>query len=300
MGLDSKLPSTASLRVFSAVARSGSTVRAAEGVGLTQSAVSKQVRLLEEALGCTLFERAPNGLVLTEAGSIYRPYAEAALEQMARGRRRLAERGALRRPVRLHMLAIVGERWLMARFPDFTAAHPDIDVQFTHYVSENETEEPDIDIRHGDGHWPDHEARYLFGREMAFVGAPAFLERHDGLARPGDVQTLTLLQHFQMPAYWAEFTEAHGLRGAVPAHTIRYGYLSVIVKAAVAGLGFALVPRCFIREELESGTLAELAHLRFESGSGYWLTHPKDALRRREVKLLADWLEREAAEFVAQ
>ncbi len=148
---DSKLPSTASLRVFAAVARSGSTVRAAEEVGLTQSAVSKQVRLLEEALGCTLFDRSPTGLVLTEDGSIYRPYAESALEQMARGRRRLGERGAARRPVRLHMLAIVGERWLMARFPDFTAAHPDIDVQFTHYVSENETEEPDIDIRHGEG-----------------------------------------------------------------------------------------------------------------------------------------------------
>ncbi len=64
----------------------------------------------------------------------------------------------------------------------------------------------------------------------------------------------------------AEFTEAHGLRGAVPAHTIRYGYLSVIVKAAVAGLGFALVPRCFVREELLDRSLLELPELRFESG----------------------------------
>ena len=298
MGPDSKLPSTASLRVFAAVARSGSTVRAAEEVGLTQSAVSKQVRLLEEALGCKLFERAPTGLVLTEEGSIYRPYAESALEQMARGRRRLGERGAARRPVRLHMLAIVGERWLMARFPDFTAAHPDIDVQFTHYVSENEAEEPDIDIRHGDGNWPHHEAHYLFGREMAFVCAPAFLDRRDGLVGPADVQKLTLLQHFQMPAYWAEFTEAHDLRGAVPAHTIRYGYLSVIVKAAVAGLGFALVPRCFVREELRDHALVELPHLRFDSGSGYWLTRP-EGTRRREVAALADWLSMEAARFAS-
>jgi DNA-binding transcriptional LysR family regulator len=298
MAPDGRLPSTVSLRVFAAVARSGSTVRAAEAVGLTQSAVSKQVRLLEEALGCTLFERAPSGLLLTEEGRIYRPYAEAALEQLARGRRRLDERGFARRPVRLHMLAIVGERWLMARFPDFTANHPDIDVQFTHYVSENETEEPDIDIRHGDGHWPDHESSYLFGREMAFVCAPAFLDRHDGLVRPADVQKATLLQHFQMPAYWAEFTEAHGLRGAVPAHTIRYGYLSVIVKAAVAGLGFALVPRCFVRDEMRDGSLAELPHLRFDSGSGYWVTRRKGG-KRRDVDVLADWLRKEAARFAA-
>ncbi|MCX7325695.1 MAG: LysR substrate-binding domain-containing protein [Hyphomicrobiales bacterium] len=230
---------------------------------------------------------------------IFRPYAEAALEQIARGRRRLAERQGARRPVRLHMLAIVGERWLMARFPDFSAAHWDIDVQFTHFVSEHETEEPDLDIRHGDGVWAGHRSVYLFGREMAFVCAPALLDRHGGALGAGDVQRLTMLQHFQMPAYWAEFTEAHGLRGAVPAHTIRYGYMSVIVKAAVAGLGFALLPRCFIRDELGDGSLAELEALRFISGTGYWLTQPEGGPDRREVDVLSSWLRQQASVFAA-
>jgi LysR family transcriptional regulator, glycine cleavage system transcriptional activator len=244
-----------------------------------------------------LFERTPQGLLLTEAGELYRPYAEAALEQLARGSRRLAERTGTPRPVRLHMLAIVGERWLMQRFPDFTAIHPDIDVQFTHYVNENEIEEPDIDIRHGDGHWPGYSTMYLFGREMAFVCSPLLLERHGPALAPQDVQKLTLLQHFQMPAYWAEFTEAHGMRGAVPAHTIRYGYMSVIVKAAVAGLGVALVPRCFLGEELSTGALVELSDMRFESASGYWLARPEHHGQRREVDLLADWLMTESVTF---
>jgi LysR family transcriptional regulator, glycine cleavage system transcriptional activator len=295
--MEARLPSTGSLRVFVEAARLGSTMQASDAVHLSQSAVSKQIKLLEEVLGATLFTRTPQGLVLTEQGMIFRPYAEAALEQIARGRRRLAERHGERRPVRLHMLAIVGERWLMARFPEFNAAHPDIDVQFTHYVSENETEEPDLDIRHGDGAWPGHEARYLFGREMAFVCAPSFLERHGGALSAADMQRLTMLQHFQMPAYWAEFTEAHGVRGTVPAHTIRYGYMSVIVKAAVAGLGFALMPRCFIREELSDGTLCELSHLRFNSASGYWLTRPEDGGARPEVDVLAAWLRQQADAF---
>jgi DNA-binding transcriptional LysR family regulator len=295
--VESRFPSMASLRVFIEAARLGSVTQAADVVHLTQSAVSKQIKLLEDVLGATLFTRTPQGLVLTEPGMIFRPYAEAAMEQIARGRRRLAERQSAHQPVRLHMLAIVGERWLMARFPAFNADFPQIDVQFTHYVSEHQTEEPDLDIRHGDGLWPGQAADYLFGREMAFVCSPAFLERCGGTLAAGDVQRLTMLQHFQMPTYWAEFTEAHHLRGAVPAHTIRYGYMSVIVKAAVAGLGFALMPRCFIREELGDGSLIELEPLRFESATGYWLTRPEDGPVRHEVTVLADWLIAEAEMF---
>ena len=76
------LPSVPAVRAFLAVARLGSTARAAEAVHLTQSAVSKQVRTLEAQLGVTLLERGPQGAKLTEAGAIYRPYAEAALEQL--------------------------------------------------------------------------------------------------------------------------------------------------------------------------------------------------------------------------
>jgi LysR family transcriptional regulator, glycine cleavage system transcriptional activator len=269
MRAETRLPSMGSLRVFASVAQLGSTTRAAAKVNLTQSAVSKQVQLLEEHLGCALFERTPQGLVLSEAGELYRPYAEAALEQLARGKRRLEERTAGAAPVRLHMPAIVGERWLMQRFPDFAEGHADIDVQFTNYVSENESEEPDIQVLHGTGVWHGRTSHYLFGRDIVLVVAPKVLDRLGGSIAVSDVQGLTLLQHFQVPAYWAEFTEAHDMRGAVPARTIRYGYLSVIIRAAVAGLGIALVPHCFVSEELDAGVLINPGSLRFRSASGY-------------------------------
>lgn len=292
-------PSTTALRVFLAVAEHGSTARAAIAVNLTQSAVSKQIQALEEHLATALFERGPAGLKLTEAGLIYRPYADAAIEQMERGARRLAERAALGRPIRLHMLAIVGERWLMERFPVFAQAHPGIDVQFTNFVSENETEDPDIDIVHGTGPWPEREAHYLFGRQVALVAAPSLLERMGGFARPADIQKMTLLQHFQMPAYWAEFTETHGLRGAVPAHTVRYGYYSVIIRAAVAGLGVALAPRCFVAEELASGALVNPLGLGFESAAGCWLTLKAARESQPGFDELVAWLREEAGLFEA-
>jgi LysR family glycine cleavage system transcriptional activator len=295
--VNTALPSLNAVRVFLAVARLGSTARAAEAVHLTQSAVSKQVQALEEHLGLMLFERSAQGLRLTEAGAIYRPYAEAALEQLQRGARRLVERRGRPEPIRLHMIAIVGERWLMRRFPHFAATHPDIDVQFTHYVSENETEDVDIDIRFGAGPWPGFDLHYLFGREIALVAAPSYIARVGGLARVADIQQLTLLQHFQMPALWAEFTELHGLRGAVPAHTIRYGYLSVIIEAAAAGLGAALVPRCFVRDELATGRLINPQGLDFESTSGCWLMLPTEKKRSPDLMTLTNWLISEAMTF---
>lgn len=291
------LPSTTALRAFLAVARWGSTAQAAREVNLTQSAVSKQIQTLEEHLGTTLFERSPTGLKPTDAGALYRPYAEAAIEQIERGARRLAERAALSRPIRLHMLAIVGERWLMERFPHFAEAHPGIDVQFTNFVSEVDIEEADLDIVHGVGPWPGRDSHYLFGREVALVAAPSLLERMGGFARPADIQTMTLLQHFQMPAYWAEFTEAHGLRGAVPAHTVRYGYYSVIIRAAVAGLGLALTPRCFVTEELASGALVNPLGLGFESAAGCWLTVNPQSRQSADRDALLAWLKAEARDF---
>jgi LysR family transcriptional regulator, glycine cleavage system transcriptional activator len=290
MQLPAAPPATQSLRTFLAVARAGSTSKAARIVHLTQSAVSKQVQTLEESLCVKLFEREPQGLRLTEAGAIYLPYAEAALEQLARGAQRLAERTDRPRPLRLHMPAIVAERWLMPLFPAFSAEHPQIDVQFTHYVSERDSEEPDIDIIHGAGPWHGREAAYLFGRDIALVASPGLLDRMGGFSGPADIQGMTLLQHFQMPSLWAEFTEAHGLRGAVPAHTIRYGYLSVVIRAAALGLGVALLPRCFVMPEIRSGELVNPLALGHRSASSYVMKQRQGANFAQSLQLLTNWL----------
>jgi LysR family transcriptional regulator, glycine cleavage system transcriptional activator len=291
------MPSTTSIRVFLAVATEGSTSRAAVKVNLTQSAVSKQLLGLEATLGVALFERSAQGLKLTEAGAVFMPYAEIAIEQIAKAMDHVAERRNVAQPVRLHMVAIVGERWLMDRFPDFAAAHPGIDVQFTNFVSETATEDPDLTIWHGTAPKDDGESHYLFGRNVSLVASPGFLEKSGSVSSPADVQRLTYLQHFQMPSFWAELTETTGMRGALPARVVRYGYFSVIIKAAVAGLGIALVPTCFIREELAGGRLVRALDLSFESASGCWLTVTRTRTAPCGLDAFANWLKLEAKRF---
>jgi DNA-binding transcriptional LysR family regulator len=290
-----RLPTTAALQLLLAVAERGSTAAAARASNLTQSAVSKRLKALETAVGMPLFRRTGRGLALTHAGEVYLPYARAALEQMAVGKVRVREAAAARRPIRLHMQAILGERWLLDRFPAFAQRHPDIDVQFTNFISEDAAEAPDIDLRYGNGDWADSRVDYLMGTRVALVASPGYLARIGGIASARDVQRATLLQHFQMPGLWAEFTEGHGLRGAVPAHTVRYGYMSLIVRSACAGLGVGLVARCFVREELAAGTLVVPAGLEIDSGSAYYVVRAKEAAPG--VETLCRWILAEARAF---
>ena len=101
-----------------------------------------------------------------------------------------------------------------------------------------------------------------------------------GFHRAADIQKMTLLQHFQMPASWAEFTETHGLRGAVPAHTVRYGYYSVIIRAAVAGLGVALPRAATWRRSWPRARWSTRSDLGFASATGCWLTLARDKPHR--------------------
>lgn len=292
-----RLPTTASLRLLLAVAERGSTAAAARAENLTQSAVSKRLKSLESAVGMALFRRTGRGLTLTHAGEVYLPYARIALEQIEIGKVRVRESAGATRPIRLHLQAILGERWLLDRFPDFMARHPELDVQFTHFVSEDAAATPDVDLRYGDGDWADARAEYLMGKRVALVASPGYLARIGGIAGPRDIQRVTLLQHFQSPQVWAEFAEAHGMRGVLPAHTVRYGFTSLILRAAVTGLGVGLVPLCFVREELADGRLVVPAGLTATGAFAYYLARPRERAPVPGLDALCRWIVAEARAF---
>ena len=295
--MSARPPSTAALQLLLAVAERGSTAAAGRALNLTQSAVSKRLKALEAAVGTPLFRRTGRGLALTHAGEVYLPYARGALEQIEIGKLRVREAASPHRPIRLHMQAILGERWLLDRFPEFVARHPDLDVQFTHFVSEDVSEAPDIDLRYGDGDWADQRVDYLMGRRVGLVAAPSYLARLGEVGKVRDLQRATLLQHFQSPHLWPEFTEAHGARGLLPAHTVRYGFTSLIVRAAVTGLGVGLVPLCFVREELADKRLVVPAGLTVDSAWAYYLARPKDRAAAPGVDALRNWIVQQARAF---
>ncbi|RDI59995.1 LysR substrate-binding domain-containing protein [Microvirga subterranea] len=279
-----------SLRVLLAVAEHGTASGAAEAVNLTQSAVSKHLRALEETMGATFFTRGSRGLVPTEAGRIYIKHARTALAELETAGVRISALKASPWSVRLHVLPIIGDRWLLPRFSRFAEQYPDIDVQFTSFVTADTTEAADGTFRFGEGHWPGQRADYLFGRDVALVGAAPLLARMGGLETAADVGRYTVLDHFQTPLRWSEFGAAHGIDGFEPAHTIRFGFYSLVIRAAISGQGLALVPRRLVQEELVSGRLVNPAGLGFKSRNAYWFTVPEDRPVRPGLEAFHRWL----------
>lgn len=288
------LPSTRGLRAFLAVLGTGSTVEAARGLNMTQSAVSKQIATLEAGLRTPLFTRSAGGLVPTEAARLYEPHARIAIETLVEGAERLEEGRSGPRPLLLRILPIIGERWLTDRFPDFEARFPELEVQFTNQLSGETARPADAEFRHGEGDWPDARSLYLFGRDHILVASPVLLRALD-VKTVKDIARLTLLQHFQTPGLWEAFCAARGHTQLSPRRVVRYGFMSLVISAAVSGSGVALVPRVFVTQDLAAGRLVNLSNEAFESTHGYWLCLSNRPTPHPGLAAFTDWVLAEAA-----
>jgi DNA-binding transcriptional LysR family regulator len=206
------LPSLSALEFFDAAARHLSFTRAARELSVTQSAVSRQIRALEDYLGRPLFRRVKQRLVLTEPGEAYAiavrdllHRAEAAtLELMAYGS------GGL---LTVALLPTFGSRWLIPRLGDFTARHPDLQLNLVTQVRPFEFAGSDVDvaIHFGSDVWPGAVCHRLMGEEIIPVAAPSLLGNRPSVARPEDVARYTLLQHTTRPQAWQEWLHEVGV-----------------------------------------------------------------------------------------
>jgi LysR family transcriptional regulator, glycine cleavage system transcriptional activator len=283
-------PSTRALQVIVTIAEHGSTTACAKALNMTQSAVSKQLLTLEQLAGVPLFMRTPYGLSTTEAGRIYVTEARTALGAMENAVLRVAVLGSSPNAIKLHILPIMGDRWVIPRFASFAEAHPEIDVELSTFANNELINQADAAFRFGEGDWPGQSNHYLFGREVALVGAPHFLARLGGVERPVDISRFPLLDHKHTPLRWSEFAQAHGIEDFVPDRITHFGFYALVIRAAIAGQGLALVPRGLIADELENGKLANPKGLGFVSRHAYWLTCPLDRPQRPAMQTFLDWL----------
>jgi LysR family transcriptional regulator, glycine cleavage system transcriptional activator len=296
------LPSTTMLRIFESTARHLSFTRAADELFLTQSAISKQVKALEDQLGRSLFIRTNRGLALTPVGESYCREIAPVLAALERATERVVDCAGLSK-LTLHVFATLGERWLLDRFPSFASAHPAVEVQFTAMLSSDGSKQSEIDgdFRFGGGLWQGNVADYLFGREMLLVGSPALLKRLGDMKTPFDVLRFPWLQHFQVPHAWDELLESvpdlseAAKSGPVPQASM-YEFYNVLIRAAVAGLGLALVPRVWVRQELASGQLLNPLCLGVTSKYGYYFVVPEHKVELPAVDAFRKWLQQEAAQ----
>ncbi|MEI2418095.1 LysR substrate-binding domain-containing protein [Orrella sp. JC864] len=293
--------SLATLQVFVAVARLGSFTRAAESVHLTQSAVSKHIALLEDNLGVPLLTRA-GGVALTEPGRQFLQAVEPALEQILRAAERIASPPIEQQMVSLLAPPAVLQFWLISLLPRFAREHPEIDLRLTPRLLSTPSSRLDLDaeIRFGSGMWQGVRARYLFGREMCVVAAPALLAAHR-IAEPADLHAVRRLSHVLYPSAWSEWSQAMGAGLELPPAGQAYDHYSVMIEALHAQLGVGIVPRLLVRKHLASGELAAPFDEVMVGSSGYYLVlRDGDGQAPAALRTVGDWLKARADELVQE
>ncbi|MBV7541512.1 LysR substrate-binding domain-containing protein [Acidovorax sp. sic0104] len=285
------------LRAFSTVARFGSVSRAADALHLTQSAVSKQVKELEGWVGVMLFERSRKRLALTPAGERYEKAVRSVLAQLEAATLELITSDDGGGALHLSSLPTFGAKWLIPRLPQFQQQHPQVTLHFVPYVHSYDFERPELDcsILFGEGHWPGAHAHYLTGNDVALI-APRTRVADWALHSPRDLARHTLLRHVTVPDAWLRWSETHGVQGLVdPLAGPQFDQFQTMIRAVMAGMGLALVPRCLVQDEITAGLVREpLAEqpLRggYQSDMGYWFCYPEGRTQLHALQCFLRWL----------
>lgn len=294
------LPSLDLLRGFEAAARNLSFTRAAAELFVTQSAVSRQVKSIEDQLGAALFVRRHRALLLTEAGhDLYRATAQA-LRQITDAAARIRERSSGRT---LTVTATVGftSLWLIPRLADFRSERPDIDIRISanNQMLDLEREGIEVAIRYCMPKAAPQGAVRLFGEVVLPVCSPKRVTRAAPLAAPGDLRHHVLL-HYERPEgvtpwlSWTVWLETMQLPGLKTAGSLRFSQYDQTIQAAIDGQGVALGTSPLVRQLIRQGKLIAPLEKRFETLRAYYLVTSARAAGRPEVKDFSAWLLRQA------
>ncbi|NOW44950.1 DNA-binding transcriptional LysR family regulator [Novosphingobium sp. SG751A] len=288
------LPPIGALASFAAAARHDSFSRAGEEIGLTQSAVSRQVALLEEWLQLSLFQRNGRRVRLNRAGATYLKSIEPALNQI-----RVATGAAISqksdRELNIATLPSFGMRWLAPRLPRLNALFPDLIVNFSarSYPFAFEEEIFDAAIHFGEEDWPNAVHHLLFREVSIPVCAPTRLASQP-INLPEDVLNWPLLVLGTRRGAWMDWLSAAGVDRAPPPPSGSFEHFLMLAQAAEAGAGIALIPRFLIEDELASGALVSPSPIALENENAYYLVFPSSEASRSSLNDFRAWLLEEA------
>lgn len=303
-----RLPSLDFLRGFEASGRLLSFTRAAAELHLTQSALSRQVAAIEDALGVPLFERRHRSLRLTAEGEAFHREIAAHLEGIARA---AESAGSTRRAPGLTVTTTVSfaSLWLIPRLPRFRVERPDVEV----YVSADDRTvdlargEVDVAIRYVSRDTPlPGDAMPMFGERMLPVVSPAVArDPRTPLKRPADLAGHVLL-HLDDPEgrvpwlNWPQWLTSNGAPGLRPAGSLRFTLYDQVIQAAVGGQGVALGRLPLVAEHLREGRLVAPFPKKYDSERGYVALVAPHAVGREDVAAFVRWLDAESAAMRAQ
>lgn len=284
------LPPPNWLRTFEAAARQMSFTRAAEELHVTQSAVSQQIRLLEDRLGQVLFHRLPQSLQLTDTGKAYLAVVHEAFERLTLGTEELFgySRSDL---VTIRATPGFGEFWLAPRLGSFYDAHPELDIRVISTIWNSQFVESgvDLEIRYGVGEWSELDMQQLMQEYLLPVCSAGLAGRLGG--DPERLADARLLHTDGFRNGWPEWLQQAGVAKRVDGGRGSHFDTAILpLKLAEEGLGVALGRWSMVEEHVESGRLAAPFNMPMPIEETFYVTWPMAEPLRPEAELLRDWL----------
>ncbi|CAK9890494.1 MULTISPECIES: LysR substrate-binding domain-containing protein [Pseudomonas] len=286
------LPPLDTLIAFEAVVRTGSFTRAASELYLTQSAVSKQIKVLEEHLGALLFERRARGIALTQAGEGFNAIVEPMLESLLANVLRLKS-GHGSRNVSVICTHAVAQYWLFPRLLRFNEQHPELTVNIhaSNEISESDIGNYDFGILYGHGHWSSLKASKLF--DEAIYPIASVKRALPAVHSLSELQALPLIQ-LDASAWncldWQDWFGHQGLRYQAPANAVTFNQVNLVFDAVMQGMGVGLGWEFMARERIDNGSIRQVSEFVVHTGQADYLVHDKQALRSPAAQVFEDWL----------
>lgn len=284
------LPPLAAIRVFEAAARLSSFTRAAEELGMTQAAVSYQIKVLEERVGGPLFVRLPRQVELTEAGRALLPKVSEAFRLLSEAY--VSVQGGSGGQLNITTTQTFASNWLSRRLGIFQLENSGIAVRLdtSNRLVDFAREDVDVGIRVGTGEYPGLVSHYLFDGDFSPMLSPKLAESVGGIRKPADLLQLPLLGSDDY--WWEKWFTAAGVpfSSSQVQPGARLGAQSYEATAAVAGQGVALLTRHLYREDIAEGRLVQPFETVGSDCDGYWLVYAEHRRNVPKIRAFRDWI----------
>lgn len=297
---DAHIPTVGELHAFVACARTGSTTRAAEELNLTQSAISRSLGTLEERFGVLLFHRVKQRLVLSDAGKSFLREAERILQELNHAAVAVMAFGGHNEVLRLAVLPTFGSRWLVPRLKDFRRIMPSVTFDIVSRLDpvDFDAEPFDAAIQRSNLRPSNAELLPLVEESLVVVAAPALVGQGRALD-DDELARLPLLQQTTRPSLWLDWFRDAGsdLRSVVRGP--RFEHFDMIISAAIAELGVALVPEVVVEPDIAAGRLVIASPRRMVVSAPYSLIYPERSLNLESFIAFRAWIAQAANAVVA-
>jgi LysR family glycine cleavage system transcriptional activator len=285
-----RLPPLNAIKAFEAAARLGSFTRAAEELRVTHGAVSRQIRVLEEWLGTSLFVRTSRNAVPTRAGTDLLAEAGPALDRLASASVRLQSGSEARGVLHISALPTFAMRWLIPRLPELQREHPALETRIVTASTPAEQFRMDVDVVvSGPARQPGWVGSRFLGEAYLPLLSPGLMKERP-LRSPADLAQHTLLHAATRRQMWLRWLTAAGVRDLKPARDQVFEHFYFAIQAAIEGLGVTMGPLALVGDELREGRLVAPIKEPAIRTRGYFVYAPETNSEAPAITALRQWL----------